>query len=560
MQRRLAAILAADIVGYSAMMGADEAAALEALRLLREELFEPEVARRRGEVVKRMGDGWLVEFASVVDAVDCAVAVQEALSGRDFALRIGVHLGDIVHREGDIFGDGVNIAARLEAAGAPGCVLISDDARRQVAGRVAAAFHDNGPMALKNIAEPVRVWSWPEPLPGLAAAAAAKPAIHVAAFEARGGAEAEDLAEGLRDDLANGFSRQTSARLVGDAAKADFVVGGAIRAAGARWRITAHLSERESGQRIWSDRLEENGDDLFAIQDRCALRIANSVRGRISLHLATKGAGRPPEEMTVEELLNLASRDFQSRTREKWENAKTLTDLALQREPDNWMAMAMNATGIFAPEYIFGWRKLKSVDGDEAQKILKRALQLMGESDFVRAMHASLLLHYRRDLRAARIEAEHALQLNPAFGHALITLAEVEACSGDAERARALALRAVDCDPSMPMFHSLARGAGRVFAALGDHETAAEWFQRSNSANPDVPGVLIGLAASRRMSGDAEGARAAMEALLALCPDFNLAEMQTWPFLDPADWAPFHDALAAAGAPEAPRARLRVVR
>jgi len=157
MERRLAAILAADVVGYSTMMGTDEARALASIKLLREELFEPEVARWRGVVVKRLGDGWLVEFPSVNDAVGCAVAVQNRMAEvQDVELRIGVHIGDIVHEGDDIYGDGVNIAARLEAAGASGHVLISDDVRRQIAGRVDVTFHEIGPVALKNIAEPVR--------------------------------------------------------------------------------------------------------------------------------------------------------------------------------------------------------------------------------------------------------------------------------------------------------------------------------------------------------------------------------------------------------------------
>jgi adenylate cyclase len=306
MQRRLAAVLAADIVGYSALMGADEAAALAALRLLREELFEPEVARRGGEVVKRMGDGWLVEFASVVDAVDCAVAVQEAVAGRDFALRIGVHLGDIVHAEGDIYGDGVNIAARLEARGAPGHVLISNDARRQIAGKTGAEFHDNGPVALKNIAEPMRVWSWPAPLPGLAKPSrrsGRKPCVHVAALESRG-TGADDLAEGLRDELVTAFSRQTGLTLTTEPERADYVLNGAVRASGGRFRISAHLSDRESGGSVWSERYEEAGDDVFAIQDHCVARIAGAVRIRMPGLLTAKSAEVPIDSMSVEDLLN----------------------------------------------------------------------------------------------------------------------------------------------------------------------------------------------------------------------------------------------------------------
>ncbi|MGI9568550.1 MAG: adenylate/guanylate cyclase domain-containing protein, partial [Desulfobulbia bacterium] len=162
MERRLAAVLAADVVGYSSLMGADEKRALSIIRRLREELFEPIVLNWRGLVVKRLGDGWLVEFPSVVDAVNCAVSVQSQLvEVSDIELRIGVHIGDIVHEEGDIYGDGVNIAARLEAKSIPGHVLVSDDVFRQISGLVDAKFHDVGPLDLKNIAVPVHAWSWP---------------------------------------------------------------------------------------------------------------------------------------------------------------------------------------------------------------------------------------------------------------------------------------------------------------------------------------------------------------------------------------------------------------
>jgi len=268
------------VVGYSRLMGEDEARALAAIKRLRDDVFEPEVFRWRGVVAKRLGDGWLVEFASVVDAVGCAVAVQEVMASEIVDLRIGVHIGDIVHADGDIYGDGVNIAARLEAAGAPGHVLISDDARRQITGSVDAVFHDNGPVELKNIAEAVRVWSWPEALPQLAAAPerlGRKSAVFVANFEARSG-EAEEMAEAVRDDLATMFSRQTALTLVSEEAQADYVVSGAIRAAGARWRITAQLTERAGGKRVWSERYDEAGEDIFDIQDRCGFEIASAVR------------------------------------------------------------------------------------------------------------------------------------------------------------------------------------------------------------------------------------------------------------------------------------------
>ncbi len=562
MQRRLAAVLAADIVGYSAMMGADEASALEALALLRDEVLEPEVARRRGEVVKRLGDGWLVEFGSVVDAVDCAVAVQEALADEAVALRIGVHIGDIVHRDGDIFGDGVNIAARLEARGAGGHVLISDDARRQIAGNVGAAFHDNGAVALKNIAEEVRVWSWPAPLPGLAARAGRggrKPAVHVAAFEHRG-AGAEDLADGLRDELVTAFSRQTGLTLSTEPERADYLLEGAVRGAGERWRISAHLSDRESGRSVWSERFEEAGADVFAIQDHCVARIAGAVRIRMPGLLAAKAADVPIESMSVEDLLNYAMSHHFYPSRESWDKSAAALRLALERDPDSWMAKTMLCFNIMATGRLFGWRPLTEAAAEEAVALVEEAQRLKPKNDVVHMARGVYLLYVRRDHRAARVDAEEALRLNPDFHHSINLMSLVELYDGDPERARELALRAADCDPAHPYLHIYERGVGLVEAAAGRNEAAIERFMRADRAAPGLPQNLIGLAICRQRGGDADGEAEAVRALLAVAPDFNLAEMDPWPFRDADLWAPFGRALAEAGAPEGPmRDQIRLV-
>ncbi len=212
MQRRLAAIVAADVVGYSRLMGADEEGTLAALRALRKDLFEPAVVSHRGAVVKRMGDGWLVEFASVADAVSCALAVQEKLAGRDTVeLRIGVHLGDITHEDEDIYGDGVNIAARLQEIAEPGAIIISDIAWRSIDGKLSAAFADLGEQDLKNIAKPVTAYGWGmtaianEPI---ALTLPDKPSIAVLPFENMSGdPDQEYFADGIAEDIITGLSR-----------------------------------------------------------------------------------------------------------------------------------------------------------------------------------------------------------------------------------------------------------------------------------------------------------------------------------------------------------------
>ena len=241
--RRLSAILAADVVGYSRLMGQDEADTLARLKALRDHVIDPAIGEHRGRIVKTTGDGLLVEFASVVDGVHCAVELQRALAehnaeivdDRRIVLRIGVNLGDVIVEGDDIFGDGVNVAARLEATAEPGGVLISETVHDSIAGKLDATFVDNGERAFKNIAKTIRVWSWPDGLSDTSHQAAAgrdrKPHVVVSDFEARG-ADEKDLADGIRDELAASFARQTGLVVTTDRGAADYEIRGGVRVAG----------------------------------------------------------------------------------------------------------------------------------------------------------------------------------------------------------------------------------------------------------------------------------------------------------------------------------------
>ena len=551
MERRLAAILAADVVGYSAMMGENETRALDSIRRLREELFEPEVHRRRGVVVKRMGDGWLVEFASVVDAVECAVAVQEALEAEAFSLRIGVHIGDIVHADGDIYGDGVNVAARLEALGQPGFITISNDVRRLVAGSIETTFHDNGKVKLKNIGEPVQIWSWPEVIVNtgvMPVVSSAKPAIYVARFDARGG-DAEEMAEALQDELRTAFARQTGVALISDAARAEYVLGGSVRGKGVRWRISADLTDATSDEGVWSERYDEKDDDVFGIQDRCVTRITGAVRIRLPSLLVAKLSARPLETLNVEELLNLAMNNHFTPTAESWERSVPALQMVLEQDPENWMAMTMLCFNRIATGRIFGWQGVSGSDDALARLMIERAKEIKPYNEVVRTVHGGFFLYLGGDHRAARIEAEEALKLNPNFYHSINLMSQVELFDGHVERAREWASEAIECDPAYPYLHLYQRDAGQVELAAGDYDTALDLYERADHAAPNLPPNLIGICAGRQLSGDGDGARDAMEALLGTVPGFNLADLRSWPFRDPSRWEPIKEALMAAGAP-----------
>jgi TolB-like protein len=304
LQRRLAAILSADVVGYSRLMGLDEADTLSRLNVLRRELIDPAIAAHSGRIVKLMGDGALVEFASAVDAVTCAIEIQRQLRERDASgseadpirFRIGINVGDIIIEGDDILGDGVNIAARIEGIAEPGGISISEDAWRQVQGKVAANFVDAGEQNLKNIAKPVRVYRVELGDHGTAQrtppslALPDKPSIAVLAFQNMSGdPEQEYFADGIVDDIITGLARinwlfviarnssfvykgkAIDVRQVGRELGVRYVLEGGVRKAGNRVRITTQLLEAETGAHLWADRYDGELQDIFDFQDRICL-------------------------------------------------------------------------------------------------------------------------------------------------------------------------------------------------------------------------------------------------------------------------------------------------
>ena len=301
MERRLAAILALDVVGYSRLIGADEAGTLTMLRTLRKELVEPTLKRHHGRVVKLMGDGLLAEFASVVDAVAAAVDIQEAIPERSahlpedrrVTLRVGVNIGDVVVEDGDLFGDGVNIAARLQEVADPNGVAISNGAHRELRGKLELPFADAGEKDLKNIVEPVRAWLWSPansladaPTSELPLAETDKPSIAVLPFDNMSGdKEQEFFADGMTEDIITALSKHRWLRVIarnstfkfkGKAVDirqiaaelgARYVVEGSVRRSGQRLRITAQLIDAATRDHLWAERYDRSLEDIFDLQD-----------------------------------------------------------------------------------------------------------------------------------------------------------------------------------------------------------------------------------------------------------------------------------------------------
>ena len=336
-ERRLAAILAADVAGYSRLIGADEEGTLSALRVIRRELGDPKIAAHRGRIVKTTGDGLLVEFASVVDALRCAVEVQREMtalnadrpSDRRIEFRIGIHQGDIVVEDGDIFGDGVNIAARLQELAEPGGVSVSARVQEDAVGKLDLAFEDMGPQTLKNIVRPVHVYAVrlhsdtvrasavdPRPLP-----LPDKPSIAVLPFQNMSGdPKQEYFADGMVDEIITALSRirwlfviarnssftykgrAIDVTQVGRELGVRYVLEGAVRKAGGRVRITGQLVDAENGAHLWADRFDGSLEDVFDLQDQVATSVAGIIEPALQEAEIERATRKPTENLNAYDL------------------------------------------------------------------------------------------------------------------------------------------------------------------------------------------------------------------------------------------------------------------
>jgi adenylate cyclase len=335
-ERRLAAILAVDVAGYSRLMGADEEGTLAALRTVRRALCDPKIADHRGRIVKTMGDGLLVEFASVVDAVRCAVEVQREMiarnaaapAGRRIEFRMGTNVGDIIIEDGDIFGDGVNIAARLEALAEPGGICLSAAAHEQVRDRLDLAFDDLAEQQVKNIRRPVRTYGIalgasfraalpagaPLPLPD-------KPSLAVLPFQnMTGDAEQEYFVDGMVEEITTAISRlrwlfviarnssftykgkAIDVKQVAQELGVRYVLEGSVRKSGNRVRITGQLIDTTTGAHIWADRLDGAIDDIFELQDQVASRVAGAIEPRLRQSEIERAVRKPTANLDAYDL------------------------------------------------------------------------------------------------------------------------------------------------------------------------------------------------------------------------------------------------------------------
>jgi TolB-like protein len=469
--RRLAAILAADVAGYSRLMGADEEGTLERLKALRRELFDPKIAEHMGRIVKTTGDGMLLEFASVVDAVRCGVAVQQAIAERDadvpadsrIELRIGINLGDVIVEGDDLYGDGVNIAARIEALADAGGVFVSNTVHDHVRDRLPFVFEDLGEQQVRNIARPVRVYRVRDAGTAKSRSAPAqsvlplpdKPSIAVLPFQnLSGDSEQEYFADGMVEEIITALSRirwlfviarnstftykgqAIDVKRVGRELGVRYVLEGSVRKGGGRVRITAQLIEAESGAHLWADRFDGSLDDIFDLQDKVALSIAGVIEPTLQAAEIRYSAERPTKDLTAYDLYLRARATASSYEREHLARALDLLEQAIDREPRYGPALALAATyRVDLENYDWADNREEEENRRAAVDLARGALGAAADDPGVLGRAAMVLGRFGEDIDAALALIDRALVLNPSFAYGWYWSGWLHLFAGQAELA-----------------------------------------------------------------------------------------------------------------------------
>jgi adenylate cyclase len=579
MERRLAAIFAADVVGYSRLIGADEEGTLARLKAHRRELIDLKIADHQGRIVKTTGDGVLAEFASPVKAVRCAIDVQYGMAERNAGVpqeqriefRIGINLGDvIVEDDGDIYGDGVNVAARLENIAEPGAVYISRTVRDFVDGTPELVLEDLGERELKNIARLVQVFRIAPPQAVGAAQAGPpavphKPSIAVLPFtNMSGDAEQEYFSDGISEDLITDLSkisglfiiarnstfaykgRSVKVQEIGRDLGVRFVLEGSIRKAGNRVRITAQLIDAGSGGHLWAERFDRELTDIFATQDEVVEKIVAALAVNLTQGEAQRLRRRGTASVEAYETW-LRGRELLSRsTREAIAQAKAMYRRAIEIDP-NFAAPHAGLSLATISDYVSDWAADPEEALDEAERWARRALEL-DDQEPVSHMALGNVMLWRRNHDGALAEFGRMIALDPNFaqGHSATGLALMYAGrAAEALEAFAIAKRLDPHSPSI-VLHFLAQAN----FSLGRYEAAAEHLHERIARTPATDSSRMLLAACYGHRGRVDEARAAWAGLMKVNPDFSLAQRaRVLPYKEPRDFQRIAEGLAKAGLP-----------
>ena len=560
-QRRLAAILAADVVGYSKLMADDEAGTLAALRQHREDLFNPETQKHGGRIVKLMGDGSLVEFPSVVDAVEAALSIQTALADDSGAikLRIGINLGDVVIDGEDIYGDGVNIAARLEAMAAPGGICISSVVHESLGNRIDTAFTDIGEQSLKNIDRPIRVFQWS------AVQSEDNDRSRLVPMEVRQDrtiavGEFENLSsddeigffcDGIGQDLITAFGTIEQLTVVseqhGTKEKAQYLLTGKVRKGGTRLRVSAQLIDRQSGIQRWADRYDRDADDLFTVQDDITRNIVIAIHTELGAGSYTNRWQWGTENFDAWQLAAKGFAEFQKFSPESLMRTIEYAEKALQADPD-YLAPLMMAG------YCYGHLSL-TADCDLRNQLIEKADAAFTRShelrpDDVRPFAVKRALAFAQgDYDTGVAAARQALAMAPNDSYTEATLGFALASACEPEEALGHLTKAARDMTSYPGWFGMARILCHYM--LGDLNEAVRCARETMVLTPTVyPARPLAAAAAADLD-DFDGAEAYCRETLDMDPQFSVRQFVRFMGLKDAKISDrLNDALRKAGLPE----------
>ena len=536
LDRRLSAILAADVAGYSRLVGADEEGTIEQLKAHRSALFDPKLAEHRGRLVKTTGDGLLAEFASVVDAVRCAVDVQRGMAARNadvapdrrIEFRIGVHVGDIIVEDDDIFGEGVNVAARLEGLAAPGGICVSARVQEDVEGRLDISFMDEGEQQLKNIARPVRVYRArvggaeadatppPDVKPATPAALAVPdmPSIAVLPFQNMSAdPEQEFFADGMVEDIITGLSRYrhlfviarnssftykgraVDMKQVGRELGVRYLLEGSVRKAGSRIRITAQLIDTATAAHIWADRFEGGIEDMFDLQDQVTAKVVGAIEPEVRRAEAERARRRPTDNPDAHLCLMRGLASLNNWSKAGTEEALRLAYQAIEMDP-GYSAPYGLAVSCYMIRRANCWVTDPAQDRAETARLAARAVEVGRDDAVTLSLTGFAIASVLGDLDAGTALIDRALALTPNFGMVLGHSGYVRVWLGEPEAAIDYLQRAMRLSPVDPLTFVMQTASATAHFIAGRDDEAFAWAEKSIQRNPFFPPAIWTAAAS----------------------------------------------------------------
>jgi TolB-like protein len=545
-ERKLAAILAADVAGYSRLIGADEEGTLRRLKALRKGLIDPKIAAHQGRVVKLMGDGILIEFPSAVAALRCAVEVQRAIAERNASeaedrrieFRVGLHQGEIIVEDDDILGDGVNVAARLQTLAEPGAICVSQRIHEDTVGKVDVSFEDMGEQELKNIARRVRVYrvrcDGAAEKKVSALALPDKPSIAVLPFQNMSGdPEQEYFADGMVEEIITALSRirwlfviarnssftykgrAVDVKRVGRELGVRYVLEGSIRKGGSRLRISGQLIDAINGAHLWADHFDGLLEDVFELQDNVATSVAGVIEPTVQAAEIRRSIQRPTADVTTYDLFLRARADAQS-----WEESRVLRALdllgqALKRDPYYASALALSAN-CHLNLHLNGWSEDMERARQQSINLARRALRIAGDDPYVLCEVALVIGYIERDINPAFVLIDRSVELNPSFAIGWMRSGWLRLWAGQVDLGIEHFEKSLRLNPLRRAPPAFGIAVGHFFA--GHLERAAAMLRLSLQENPTWPPCYRFLASCCAHLGRLDEAQAIVKRLRDVTP------------------------------------------